>query len=303
MEKHSNKLTTVLLCLVFIFVVSLGVKVSNAGKEENKIVQGEAILQQPSTINPSLEDSMREYNQKVMESIRAIEEGTVVENDLVDSKTVNGYTLWEERFMEVNDKGILSIEEDSLLRDVGLEDDDIYSIINSLSYYCMKNGIAVQPVTVESCEEIDGLYHTIINVGVAKLDQIYEKETHMQRVTYIEGDDLMDKFGILAVNMDEADRERYTNTLLSYVDEGTLYSVKELNCCWYYLYTTKDNDNLYIRVSKKTRNIVERGRFGNDGLVIGEAATVSSPSVEESSDDESIEYLESEGSGVSNKEE
>lgn len=285
MKNVQDKLVGGGLCIAFLVLIFIGVKATDATNgDSNRITMTEVASHSPSTLTPEVEESMRAYNQKIMESIKAIENESTVENDLVESKTVNGYLLWEERFMEVGDSHILEIEDDSKLKEAGLQDEDVYSITNSLSYYCMKNGIAVQPVVVNSCVEENGLYLTQVNVGVTRLEQVYEKETQMQRVNYVEGNDVMDTFGVLAVDMDDVDRERYTNTLLSYVEEGTLYSVKELNCCWYYLYVTGNGDNMYIRVSKNDREVIERGRFNEKGLVRGEAETVGSPTTEEQSE-------------------
>lgn len=187
-------------------------------------------------------------------------------------RIISGHLLWppiiEEDF---EDNYTVTFENRRLFYDVELTDDTVNAIEASYSYYCNTNKINTSDVEIISVE-IDkdvGLCHTVINTAGTSLECILEVSSNFQRVDYIEGNEVMDTFGVFYVNMDGAMKERITNLFNRYIDgEGCeLYSLKEYNCCYYYFYRDKDGDNRYIRVSKENNEVVDDGMWDENGII------------------------------------
>lgn len=167
---------------------------------------------------------------------------------------------------------IVKFDNKQMFYDAGLSDDNVKAVEDSYSYYCNTNKVPTSDVELISVtmNKDDGLCSTIIETAGTQLEQILEVSSNYQRVDYIEGDEIMNTFGVLYVNMDGGTKERTTNLFNRYMEDGEqcqLYSMKEYNCCYYYFYTDADNENRYIRVEKKSNEIVDDGLWDENGII------------------------------------
>lgn len=212
----------------------------------------------PTVSQKEIDDSLA-MTVKINESYKAAADELV--QDLVGDNL-----LWAAREVEDSEYSI-ELEKDKRFYDEGLDDEDIHSISQSLSYYCESNRVKHDYVIIDSVYvNEDGLYITKVDLGTVKLEQVYRKEDKMQRVNYLEGSDEMDKLGIRYDGMSNDDKVKYYAMFEKFVGvEGKeFWSVKELNCCYLLFYIEGDERKL-VRVGKDSGEVSHRGTWTEDG--------------------------------------